>query len=253
MLGLLQVCEAADVAPGIFVGAKGANALTATGQTQIGIDDGEDAVFGEPGQQARGDDVNPAKSQRFDTARGANHFSGGFVTEAASAEVAMLVEEQKARGGAFLDGESGEGLAGAMGLFHAREIDGADHVDVVEEDGGVGIGIGVGIVFEEEVSGVLEASAGVEQIFLVRDVDLHAEVVAGGEVSGELVCEVMGVDDDVVNAEFAEASESDFEQGAAVEFDEGLGAVVGERTEAGAKSGGKDHGFHEVGFSSSRC
>ena len=58
----------------------------------------------------------------------------------------------------------------------------------------------------------------------------------------------MDVDDDFGDAEGAQAGESDFEESAAGEFDEGLGAIVGERTEARAEAGGKDHGFHWSDF-----
>ena len=55
---------------------------------------------------------------------------------------------------------------------------------------------------------------------------------------------MVDVDDDFGYAEGAQAGESDFEKCAAGEFDEGLGAIVGERTEARAEAGGEDHGFH---------
>src|SRR5712672_658420 len=40
------------------------------------------------------------------------------------------------------------------------------------------------------------------------------------------------------------AVDSDFEEGAAAQFNEGFGDVVGERAEAGAETGGENHGFH---------
>ena len=55
---------------------------------------------------------------------------------------------------------------------------------------------------------------------------------------------MVGVDDNFGDTERFQALDGDFEEGAVVQFDEGFGNVVGERTEAGAETGGEDHGFH---------
>jgi hypothetical protein len=45
--GLGEVRWAAKVAPVVLVGAKGEDFLALGGEAEVGIDDGEDAVFGE--------------------------------------------------------------------------------------------------------------------------------------------------------------------------------------------------------------
>jgi len=64
------------------------------------------------------------------------------------------------------------------------------------------------------------------------------------EEGDDLFGVVMNVDDDFLDAEGFEAIDGDFEEGAAIELDEGFGDVVGERAETGTEAGGEDHGFH---------
>jgi len=170
----------------------------------------------------------------------ANELGCAVGAGAAAAKLELVVEEEVARGFAVLDGESGESVMLFMKLQHAREIDGADDIDVVQDEGLVE----AADIFKEEPGGFSEAAAGVEQDVFARDFDAHAEIVFGFQVAGNHVGEVMDVDDDFANAEGAQAGEGDFEQRAAGDFDEGLGAIVGERPEARAEAGGEDHGFH---------
>lgn len=53
----------AKVAPVIFVCAECDDFFSGGGQAKIRRDDGEDAVFGDEVEQARGDDVDPAKGE----------------------------------------------------------------------------------------------------------------------------------------------------------------------------------------------
>ena len=135
-------------------------------------------------------------------------------------------------------------------LEHAGEVDGAEDVDVVEEEGlvdlsGIGaVGIGGGGIFQEEPGGFLQTAAGVEQDIFAGDFDAHAEVFVGFQIVDDQVGEVVDVDDDFGDAEGAQAGEGDFEQGAAGDFDEGFGSSVGEGAEARAQAGGEDHGSH---------
>ncbi len=80
---------------------------------------------------------------------------------------------------------------------------------------------------------------------------MNAKVLTGFEISGDLVGVMVDVDDDFTDVEGFETFDGDFEKGAAVDFDEGLGAVVGEWAEAGAKAGSEDHSSHLPIFSSS--
>src|SRR6267154_511308 len=125
-------------------------------------------------------------------------------------------------------------------LEHGADVDGADDVDVVEEEGLVEILW----IFEEEPGGFFQAAAGVEEDFFAGDFNAHAEIFVRFEIVDDLVGEVVDVDDDFGDAEGTETRESDFEEGTASDFDEGFGASVRERAEARAEAGGEDHGFH---------
>ena len=108
-------------------------------------------------------------------------------------------------------------------LEHAVDVDVADDVDVVKEKGLVE----TRGVFEEKPRGALEATAGVEEeIVFTRDLDAKAEVVAGAEEVYDLIGEMVDVDDELGDAEGAEAGDSDLKEREAVEFDESFGARV---------------------------
>src|SRR5213080_3748831 len=62
--GLGEVVGAAEVAPVVFVGAEGEDFFALGGKAEVGVDDGEDAVFGEHGEEAGGDDVNAREGER---------------------------------------------------------------------------------------------------------------------------------------------------------------------------------------------
>jgi len=168
----------------------------------------------------------------------------------------VIVEEKGAGGFAGLDGEGGEGLMFFVELEHAGEVDRADHIDVVEEEGlvhlsGIGAaGIGGGGILKKEPAGFLEAATGVEQDFFAGDFEAHAEIVVGFQVVGNHVRKVMDIDDDFGDAEGAQAGEGDFEQGATGNLDKGFGSSVGEGAEASAQAGGEDHRFHWGAFMS---
>ncbi len=53
--GLGEVGGAAEVAPIVVVGAEGEDGLSLAGEAEVGGDDGEDALFGEHGEEAGGD------------------------------------------------------------------------------------------------------------------------------------------------------------------------------------------------------
>jgi len=90
-------------------------------------------------------------------------------------------------------------------------------------------------IFLEKPGGFFQASSGVEkEIVFTRDFEAHVEIVFGCEISGDHVGEVVDVDDGFGDAEGAQAGESDFEESAAVDFDESFGTCVGEGAEAGA-------------------
>src|ERR1017187_3591381 len=61
----------------------------------------------------------------------------------------------------------------------------------------------------------------------------------------------MRINDDFADAENPQTRERDLKQRAAVDFYQRFRAIVGERPQTRAEAGGKDHGFHSPGFSSS--
>ena len=72
----------------------------------------------------------------------------------------MLVEEQIARSLAVLNCQGGEGAVFRVKPHHAPEIDGADDIDVVQDERLLQARIGI----EKEMGGLLQAAAGVEQL-----------------------------------------------------------------------------------------
>ena len=164
---------------------------------------------------------------------------------ASAAEAAALIEQQIARSCAVLHSQRGEGGVFGVECGQAREIEVAEDIDVVQEErllracGGI----------EKERRGVLQATAGVQQLLFARDFDVHAEVAVGFEVLDDHNRVVMDVDDDIAHAESAQAEEGDLQQGAAGDGDQRLGAVIGEGPQARAQAGGKNHRLHWPSFS----
>ena len=56
--GLGEVGGAAEVAPRVIVCAEGEDFFALGGEAKVGGDDGEDAFFGEHGEEAGGEDVD---------------------------------------------------------------------------------------------------------------------------------------------------------------------------------------------------
>ena len=127
---------------------------------------------------------------------------------------------------------------------HRFEVDVAEDVDIVNEKWLVSIFSGA-----KEMCGLFEAAAGIEEDLFPGDLDVHAEVVVGFKIVGNHVGEVMGVDDDVDNAAGFEAGEREFKKRASGDFNQRLGAVVGERLQARAKTRREDHCLHDATFS----
>ncbi len=103
-----------------------------------------------------------------------------IMSDAAAAKLEVVVEEEGAGSFAGLDGEGGKGVIFFVELEHTAEIDGADDVDVVEEEGIVHLmGIATfagGRVLEKKPGGSFQAAAGVQQNVFVGDFNTHAEV-----------------------------------------------------------------------------
>ena len=67
--GLGEVGGAAEVAPVVVVGAEGEDGLALGGEAEVGGDDGEDAVFGEQGEEAGGDEVDAGEGEGLEGLR----------------------------------------------------------------------------------------------------------------------------------------------------------------------------------------
>src|SRR5207253_11455977 len=110
---------------------------------------------------------------------------------------------------AGLDGESGEGAVFGVELQHAAEIDVADDVDVVEEEGLVHLigvatfGVAGGGIFQEKPGGFFQGAAGVQQNVFAGNFDAHAEGFVGFQIVDDLIGEVVDVEDEFGYAEGA--------------------------------------------------
>src|ERR1700733_785875 len=91
-----DILRPAKIAPVILVGAEGEDRFALGSETEIGRNDGKDALLGQVSEDARRDDVNAAKGERVDLLgrQSPLNFRAGTGTRAdtAAAELAMLVE-----------------------------------------------------------------------------------------------------------------------------------------------------------------
>ena len=99
-------------------------------------------------------------------------------------------------------------------------------------------------ILEEEIGGLFQPAAGVEQHLFARDLDAHAEVVVRLQIFDDHVGKVMHIDDHFANSKGAQAREGDLQQRAPGDFHQRFGTIVGERTQARAQAGGQNHRFH---------
>jgi len=61
--GLREIGGAAEVAPIVVVGPEGEDVLSLSGEAQVGVDDGENAFFGEHRKKAGRDDVDAGEGE----------------------------------------------------------------------------------------------------------------------------------------------------------------------------------------------
>ena len=134
-------------------------------------------------------------------------------------------------------------------LHHAPEINRAEDVDIVQNErlfGAAGI-------LEKKASGFLQAAAGVQQDLLARNFNAHAEVIVAPQIGDDHIGKVMHVDNHFANPKGVQTRERDLQHGAAGDFYQRLGAIVGEGPQSRAEAGGQDHRFHWPILSNSRC
>ncbi len=102
----------------------------------------------------------------------------------------------------------------------------------------------------EKPCGLLQAAACIQQNLFAGKFNVHAKISRGFHGIDHHVSIVMDIDNYVLNAKFTQAGKRDFQHGASGNLYQRLGAIVGERAQARAQSGGQDHGFHLGAFSS---
>ena len=146
-----------------------------------------------------------------------------------------MVEEQHTAGLPLRGAECDEVAAVEVVLLESAEVDLRQYVDVVDE---------YGFVEGEERCGVSECAAGVEELLAFVADEHGAGPLVAADVVDEHIAEVVYVDDAECGAGVGESLDVDLEQCFAVDFDEGLWAVVGEGFEPCAESGGEDEGLH---------
>ena len=96
---------------------------------------------------------------------------------------------------------------------------------------------------------LFESAASVKQLLtFVADSDVYAEVAVCLEVIDYLPSEMMHIDDDSPSTGTFESFDCSLQQRLSTHLDQGLGSCVGERFEARAQSGCKNHGLHHCSF-----
>ena len=58
-----EIGGAAEIAPVVGVGAESEDVLALGGEAEVGINDGEDAFFGEEGEEAGGDEMDAGEGE----------------------------------------------------------------------------------------------------------------------------------------------------------------------------------------------
>ena len=237
----------AQVAPVELVGAECGDAFAPRGQTQIRRDDGECAFFLEQRKNAGRDHVNPGERERNRIGNRPNHLSPPITTGDPPAKLAILIEEQRSRGGPMLDRQRGQRTALAMSPHHACKVDGAQHIHVVQQKRSCGIGSRL----LEKPCSLLQPAACVQQFVFARNFNAHVDRSVRAQPIFDAFRVVMSVDDDFADADVAQAGQRDFQHGAPAHFHQRFGTVIGSRAQARAQSGGQHHRLHRPIFSSS--
>jgi len=242
--GFSEVLRPAEIAPVRLIGAKGEDRFTLGGETEIGRDDGKDAFLRQVGEDAWRKDVNATKGERVDLLRGDGPLGFCIATDAAAAELAMLVEEKVARGLTLLNGQADECVVFGVKADHARKINGAEDIDVVDDEWLLCAFAGL----QQKPSGFFKAATGVEQDLFARNFNTHAEVVVGLQVINNPIREVMDIENHFIDTEGAQTAEGELEEGAAGDRDKRFGTVVGERPQTRAQASGENHRLHLLCF-----
>ncbi len=192
---LQNLLRAAQIAPVVLVSPVRLHQFTLFGEPEVERDDGEGTFFMHDREDAWGKDMNPAEGERLCCACLADHFGFASETRATAAEPTILVKKKIARCCTVLDGKSRQSVVLFVEMDHLNEVDSADNVDVMDEEWLVGIA--------KKRCSLFESASGIEEVIFIGDFDVHSEVFMASKVCGNHIREVMGIDDDIVNAEGA--------------------------------------------------
>ena len=122
---------------------------------------------------------------------------------------------------------------------------------IIVEVAQIEVGENIGIVHKERLittepfTRLQYSATGVEQqAALVADVDIHAKAVVFSHIINDFLTKVMHIDYYIIKTMLHQILNHAPEHRLPGNFHKSLGAVVGERSEARAESGGKNHCFH---------
>src|SRR6185295_5209824 len=245
---LNQVLRPAQVAPIVFIGAKSENLLTARGKIQIGVDDRENPFLRHHRKQTRREDLDAGKRQRLQLLRKTNKFRLLIRAGSPAAKLIVLIEEQVSGSLPFFHRQRGECLILRMKFHHAPEINRAENIDVVQNEGLIQT---VRIV-EKEPRCFPETAAGIQQNLLARDFNSHSEIILRFQIIGNHVGKMVHIHNDFAYSRIAQPPERDLQKRTAGNLHQRLGPAVCQWPQTRAKTGGQNHGFHLASLSNPR-
>src|ERR1700730_11975735 len=176
--------------------------------------------------------MNAGKRQCLRFWRGSYNLRVSFTPNPSPTELKLLVKQQVAAGFPLLHCKGDERMIVLVELHHTLEVDGAHHVDVMEKKRFLFRLGGRSRMVKKKPASLFQAATGIEQHVLARHFDAHAKISSLFEEGGYLVCEVVHVDDHVVDSESTQASEGNFQRRAPADFHQRFWAVIGERPQA---------------------
>lgn len=215
----------AEVEPMPGVSVEGAE-LALSGEDQKGGDDRDLFV--------RGDEVEDLRIDAVD--------SGELVAALGDLQHVADVDDLRTTDGEVLARAVGSGGEG-RGVFGSGvagdelvDPDVGEDVPVVDQDG---------IACDEGLD-VLDATAGLEEVFFVEKVKLEVLIATQRESAFPFLVQVVGVDGDFFNACRGEVIEGVGGEGTVEDGDQRLGHGIGHRAQAGAESGSEEKCFFHL-------
>src|SRR5579864_6758541 len=124
----------------------------------------------------------------------------------------------------------------SMKFHHAREINRADDIDVVQKEGF----FQADRLLDKKISGLFQAAAGIEQDLLAGDRNIHLKILVAFQVVDDHSGEMMRVDNYVSYPSAAQPGERDLQQSAAGDFYQGLRPILGKWAQARTQTRGKN-------------